>query len=74
MSKIFGRLLTILASSLGLVFTAHAAAPSYEGKTIKLIVGFSAEGGFDTYSRADRAPFGKTYSRQPGNCRSRLMS
>jgi tripartite-type tricarboxylate transporter receptor subunit TctC len=51
MSKNFGRLLTILAWNLGLVFTAHAAAPFYEGKTIKLIVGFSAGGGFDTYSR-----------------------
>jgi len=29
----------------------HAAAPYYEGKTIRLIVGFSAGGGFDTYSR-----------------------
>ena len=28
-----------------------SAAPYYEGKTIKLIVGFSAGGGFDTYSR-----------------------
>jgi tripartite-type tricarboxylate transporter receptor subunit TctC len=51
MSKIFRCLLTLLAWSLGLVFTAHAAAPFYEGKTIKLIVGFSAGGGFDTYSR-----------------------
>jgi tripartite-type tricarboxylate transporter receptor subunit TctC len=30
---------------------AYGAAPFYEGKTIKLIVGFSAGGGFDTYSR-----------------------
>jgi len=29
---------------------SHAAAPFYEGKTIKLIIGFSAGGGFDTYS------------------------
>src|SRR5687768_12622379 len=51
MSKNFGRLLMALAWILALVFTAHAAAPFYEGKTIKLIVGFSAGGGFDTYSR-----------------------
>jgi tripartite-type tricarboxylate transporter receptor subunit TctC len=31
--------------------TVHGAAPFYEGKTIRLIVGFSAGGGFDTYSR-----------------------
>ena len=37
----------ILLSSVA----ANAAAPYYEGKTIKLIVGFSAGGGFDTYSR-----------------------
>jgi tripartite-type tricarboxylate transporter receptor subunit TctC len=29
----------------------HGAAPFYEGKTIRLIVGFSPGGGFDTYSR-----------------------
>jgi len=34
-----------------LVAPAYGAAPYYEGKTIKLIVGFSAGGGFDTYSR-----------------------
>lgn len=34
-----------------LLTSAHGAAPYYEGKTIKLIVGFSAGGGFDTYSR-----------------------
>ena len=30
---------------------ANGAAPFYEGKTIRIIVGFSAGGGFDTYSR-----------------------
>jgi tripartite-type tricarboxylate transporter receptor subunit TctC len=34
-----------------LVAPAYGAAPYYEGKTIRLIVGFSAGGGFDTYSR-----------------------
>lgn len=29
----------------------HAAEPFYEGKTLRLVVGFSAGGGFDTYSR-----------------------
>ena len=30
----------------------HAAQPAFEGKTIRIVVGFSAGGGFDTYSRA----------------------
>jgi tripartite-type tricarboxylate transporter receptor subunit TctC len=34
-----------------MIIPAGAAAPFYEGKSIRLIVGFSAGGGFDTYSR-----------------------
>ena len=34
-----------------MVVPAQAGAPFYEGKSIRLIVGFSAGGGFDTYSR-----------------------
>src|SRR5262249_34722201 len=30
----------------------YAAPPAFEGKTIRIVVGFSAGGGFDTYSRA----------------------
>jgi tripartite-type tricarboxylate transporter receptor subunit TctC len=30
----------------------YAAEPAFEGKTIRIVVGFSAGGGFDTYSRA----------------------
>jgi tripartite-type tricarboxylate transporter receptor subunit TctC len=36
---------------MGLWPPAFGAAPFYEGKTIRLIVGFSPGGGFDTYSR-----------------------
>jgi tripartite-type tricarboxylate transporter receptor subunit TctC len=43
---------------------AGAAAPYYEGKTIRLIVGFSAGGGFDTYSRVIARNMGKVI---PGN-------
>lgn len=42
--------LVLVLSSIG-VPAAEAAAPLYEGKTIRLVVGFSAGGGFDTYSR-----------------------
>jgi tripartite-type tricarboxylate transporter receptor subunit TctC len=45
-------------------WTTFAAAPYYEGKTIRLIVGFSAGGGFDTYSRLIARHWGKHI---PGN-------
>lgn len=44
----------IVAVALGAVWAAgasEAAAPFYEGKTIRIVVGASAGGGFDTYSR-----------------------
>jgi tripartite-type tricarboxylate transporter receptor subunit TctC len=50
--------------SLIWVPSTYAAAPFYEGKTIKLIVGFSAGGGFDTYSRVIGRHMGKHI---PGN-------
>lgn len=40
---------------LAIVFwalSASAQEPFYRGKTIRIIVGFSAGGGFDAYSRA----------------------
>jgi tripartite-type tricarboxylate transporter receptor subunit TctC len=55
--------LTGLFSIIGLV-SADAAAPFYEGKTIRLIVGFSAGGGFDTYSRVIARHMGRHV---PGN-------
>jgi len=51
MAKWFIEFCVLSAISFALVFPVHAAAPFYEGKTIRLIVGFSAGGGFDTYSR-----------------------
>ena len=45
------RVFSLAAVCVALVLPAHAAAPFYEGKTIRIIVGFSAGGGFDTYSR-----------------------
>jgi tripartite-type tricarboxylate transporter receptor subunit TctC len=57
-------LLVLSAVSL-LVLPAHATAQDfYQGKTIRLIVGFAAGGGFDTYSRAIARHFGKHV---PGN-------
>jgi tripartite-type tricarboxylate transporter receptor subunit TctC len=48
--SINGLLLTLVLGST-LLRPVYAAAPYYEGKSIRLIVGFSAGGGFDTYSR-----------------------
>ena len=51
--------------SLGLFGGAlYAAQPAFEGKTIRIVVGFSAGGGFDTYSRAIARHMGKHI---PGN-------
>ncbi len=52
------------AIALALSAPAGAAAPYYEGKTIRLIVGFSAGGGFDTYSRLISRHLGRHI---PGN-------
>ena len=54
----------LIVLSLIWVPSTYAAAPFYEGKTIKLIVGFSAGGGFDTYSRVIGRHMGKHL---PGN-------
>lgn len=52
-----------LAVLIGLAFASgftHAAeAPFYEGKTIRIIVGFTAGGGFDAYARAIARHMGK---------------
>jgi len=45
------RLFSIVAISIGFVSDLRAAAPYYEGKTIRIIVGTSPGGGYDTYTR-----------------------
>jgi tripartite-type tricarboxylate transporter receptor subunit TctC len=49
--KILATFTWLLAAVLSPPPRAAAAVPFYEGKSIRLIVGFSAGGGFDTYSR-----------------------
>ena len=51
MFKTPGKVLSAFVLVVSLATSARAAAPFYEGKTIRVIVGFSAGGGFDTYSR-----------------------
>lgn len=54
---------------IGLVLMASAAHASthdfYKGKTIRIIVGFAAGGGFDTYSRVIARHIGKHISGNP---------
>src|SRR5215216_6667857 len=64
MPRHLGKLAIMMAAIVALFAPADAAAPFYEGKTIKLIVGFSAGGGFDTYSRLIARHIGRHI---PGN-------
>jgi tripartite-type tricarboxylate transporter receptor subunit TctC len=56
----------LAVASLGLCNAGFVAAaqPAFEAKTIRIVVGFSAGGGFDTYSRAIARHMGKHI---PGN-------
>jgi tripartite-type tricarboxylate transporter receptor subunit TctC len=57
----------LITTALELVFNAtslFAAAPFYEGKSIRVIVGYSAGGGYDAYARVLGRHMGK---HMPGN-------
>ncbi len=60
--------LSALAVVAGMMSTvparADAVAEFYKGKTISLLIGFGAGGGYDTYSRVLARHFGKHI---PGN-------
>ena len=68
-SRICVMRLSVLAVSLGLLLTAEAKSaddprPFYQGKTLQIVVGFDAGGGYDAYARL----IGRTLSRHiPGN-------
>jgi tripartite-type tricarboxylate transporter receptor subunit TctC len=51
MSKQWLSIIIAVIVTFPVVTRAYGAAPYYDGKTIRLIVGFSPGGGFDTYSR-----------------------
>ncbi|HEY7555738.1 MAG TPA: tripartite tricarboxylate transporter substrate-binding protein [Candidatus Binatia bacterium] len=63
--KTLGRLCWAVVAGVILAQPASAAAPFYDGKSIKLIVGFSAGGGFDTYSRLIARHMGRHISGNP---------
>jgi tripartite-type tricarboxylate transporter receptor subunit TctC len=65
MSKVLLRV-SLVAVYFALILPASAAAPYYEGKSIKIIVGFSAGGGFDTYSRLIGRHVGRHIPGNPG--------
>jgi tripartite-type tricarboxylate transporter receptor subunit TctC len=48
-----------LAASSVMLSAAHAGAPYYEGKTIRIVVGTAPGGGYDTYTRLLARHFGK---------------
>ena len=58
------KLLMLLLGSLIVVPASASAQDFYQGKTVHIIVGFAAGGGFDTYSRAIARHLGKHI---PGN-------
>jgi tripartite-type tricarboxylate transporter receptor subunit TctC len=61
------KIFSLIPIFIGFIFISHialAASPFYEGKTIRIIVGFSAGGGFDTYARVISRHMGKYI---PGN-------
>jgi tripartite-type tricarboxylate transporter receptor subunit TctC len=63
----FKKLSFLTTIFIGITFIsgiAFGAAPFYEGKTIRIIVGYSAGGGYDTYSRVISRHMGKHI---PGN-------
>ena len=59
MNKKLFLLITALFTLVLVPVWAHAAAPFYEGKVIRIIVGHSAGGGFDTYARIVGRHLGK---------------
>ncbi|MBI4634266.1 MAG: hypothetical protein HY742_10290 [Deltaproteobacteria bacterium] len=55
----------LIAVSVFFTAAVSAAAPYYEGKTIRIIVGYSAGGGYDMYARAIARHFGKHIPGKP---------
>jgi len=63
-----GKKLILLAVALIVSFATASAASAddfYKGKTIRIVVGFSAGGGFDTYARAIARHMSKHIPGQP---------
>ncbi len=58
--------MTVVLIAFALAATpTHAAAPFYEGKTLRIVVGAAPGGGFDTYSRTIARHMGKYIPGKP---------
>jgi len=58
-------IILVLAFDLASQKTLFAQEPFYKGKTVRIIVGFSAGGGFDTYARVISRHIGKHIPGRP---------
>lgn len=63
--KRFPLLLLVVLLSAGFSIYVHAQEPNFEGKTIRMVVGFSPGGGFDAYARAIARHYGKYLPGKP---------
>jgi tripartite-type tricarboxylate transporter receptor subunit TctC len=64
----YKKIFSLIAVFIGLIFIsdiALAATPFYEGKMIRIIVGYSAGGGYDTYARVISRHMGRHISGNP---------
>jgi tripartite-type tricarboxylate transporter receptor subunit TctC len=63
-----GRIFFVLMALVGFIGAGECASVEdfYKGKSIRIVVGFSAGGGFDTYARAIARHMSKHIAGQPG--------
>ena len=65
MTRIFSFLLTMVASTFSFHPSLHAQDSFYKGKIVRIVVGASAGGGYDTYSRTLARHMGKHIPDEP---------
>src|SRR5688572_28959999 len=65
MTRIFSFLLTMVASTFFFHPSLHAQESFYKGKIVRIVVGASAGGGYDTYSRTLARHMGKHIPGEP---------
>lgn len=60
-----GRALVVFVAFLACTATAAAQTRAFDGKTVRIVVGFSAGGGYDTYSRVIARHLGRHIPGKP---------
>src|SRR4030042_7024052 len=66
--NMYKKIVSLATVIIGLTLISNialGASPFYEGKTIRIIVGYSAGGGYDTYARTIARHMGKHIPGQP---------